>query len=134
MTPEAVWVPTLNHYVVVASVVLGINPEAIERLPNLKLADSALNAPFAEFGGVAAYEGVVAQASVLIALLSKNHPLPDGNKRAAFMLTLRFLDANGYHWLAEDVEADAGMVERIAASDATHGEIVSWIESRTSAG
>ncbi len=116
-----------------ASVVLGISPEAIERLPNLTLADSALNAPFAEFGGVAAYEGIVTQASVLIALLSKNHPLPDGNKRAAFMLTLRFLDANGYHWLAQDLESDAGMVERIAASDATHEEIVSWIESRTSA-
>ncbi len=123
----------MGHYVVVVSAVLGIDREAIERLPNLKLADSALNAPFAEFGGVPAYEGVVTQASVLMARLAQNHPLPDGNKRAAFMLTLRFLDANGYRWGAQDVDSDAGMVERIAASEATHEEIVSWLESRTSA-
>ena len=51
---ETVWTPTLGHYIVVASVVLGIEEDAIRRLPNLRLADSALNAPFAEFGGVQA--------------------------------------------------------------------------------
>lgn len=130
---ETVWTPTLGHYIVVASVVLGIEEDAIRRLPNLRLADSALNAPFAEFGGVQAYEGVVNQAAALIARLAQNHPLPDGNKRAAFMLTLRFLDANSFEWLAQDVEADAAMVERIAASDAAHEEIVAWIQARTSA-
>lgn len=128
---EPKWVPTLNHCVIVASGILGASIESISRLPNLRLADSALNAPFAEFGGVAAYKGTINKASALMARLAQNHPLPDGNKRAAFMLTLRFLDANGYTWGAEDIEADAGMVERIAASTPSHDEIVAWIEMRT---
>jgi death on curing protein len=66
-----------------------------------------------------------------MAHLAQNHPLPDGNKRAAFLLTARFLDANGRRWKPEDVETDAGTVERIAAGSATHAEIVAWIERRT---
>jgi hypothetical protein len=46
-------------------------------------------------------------------------------------LTARFLDANGRRRKPEDVETDAGMVERIAAGTATHDEIVAWIEQRT---
>ena len=43
--------------------------------------------------------------------IANNHPLPDANKRAAFLLTARFLDANGLTWRAPDVHIDAGMVE-----------------------
>jgi hypothetical protein len=63
--------------------------------------------------------------------LAKNHPLPDANKRAAFLLTARFLDANGLQWGPPDVETDAGLVERVAASEATHDEVVAWIRGRT---
>lgn len=127
------WIPELGDYIDTASRVLGAPTDAIRRLPNLKLADSAINAPFAEFGGVQAHDGVINQAAVLIARLAQNHPLPDGNKRAAFQFTARFLDANGFVWGEPDVETDAGMVERIAASTAAHGEIVAWIEARTTA-
>ena len=68
---------------------------------------------------------------VLLAHLANNHPLPDANKRAAFLLTARFLDANGLTWRAPDVEIDAGIVERIAAGEAAHDEIVDWIRERT---
>jgi death-on-curing protein len=44
---------------------------------------------------------------VLITHLAQNHPLPDGNKRAAFLLTARFLEANGLHWKSEHVDVDA---------------------------
>jgi len=125
------WIPELGDFIDTASVVLGAPRDAISRLPNLRLADSAINAPFAEFGGVQAHEGTINQAAVLIARLAQNHPLPDGNKRAAFQLTARFLDANGFVWGEPDIEADAGMVERIAASSASHDEIVAWIELRT---
>lgn len=64
--------------------------------------------------------------------MAKNHPLPDGNKRAAFLLTARFLDANGYVWGPPDVDVDAGMVERVAAGDAVHREVVDWVTARTS--
>jgi death on curing protein len=56
---------------------------------------------------------------------------PDGNKRAAFLLTARFLEANGRRWKSEDVAVDASMLEDIAASRATRDDVVAWIRSRT---
>jgi death on curing protein len=125
------WVPTVEDYLDMAAVVLDSDVARLRRLPRLDLAESAIHAPFASFGGERAYPGLVDQAAVLIAHLAQNHPLPDGNKRAAFLLTARFLDGNGRHWQAQDVEADAGTVERIAAGSATHDEIVAWIGQRT---
>jgi prophage maintenance system killer protein len=87
-------------------------------------AESAIHARFASFGGQDAYPDLLDQAAVLIAHLAQNHPLPDGNKRAAFLLTARFLDANSRAWDEQDTELDASMVERIAASEAAHDEIV----------
>jgi prophage maintenance system killer protein len=64
--------------------------------------------------------------------LARNHPLPDANKLAAFLVTARFHDANGLAWGSPDVGVDAGMVERVAAGEATHDEVVDWISERTS--
>jgi death-on-curing protein len=63
--------------------------------------------------------------------LAKNHPLPDANKRAAFLLTARFLDANGVQWGPPDVESDAGLVERVAAGEAGHEDVMAWVSKRT---
>ena len=98
------------------------------------LAESALHAPFASFGGFEAYPALVEQAAVLLQHLVRNHPLPDANKRAAFLLTARFLDANGLEWKAQDVETDASMIERVAGGQATHEEVVAWIRDRTRRG
>jgi len=65
--------------------------------------------------------------------LVKNHPLPDANKRAAFLLMARFLDANDLPWGPPDVETDARLVERTAAGDATLDDIADWIRKRTAA-
>lgn len=104
----------------------------MSRLPRITLGESAVHASFAEFGGVAAYPDLVDQAAVLLVHLAKNHPLPDGNKRAAFLITARFLDANGYAWGEPDVETDAGMVERVASGDASQDDVAAWIRRRTS--
>ncbi len=125
------WTPTLEDYLDIAGVVLGADTEQLLRLPRLDHADSAINAPFASFGGTEAYPDLVDQAAVLITHLARNHPLPDGNKRAALLLMARFLHANGRAWRPEDVEADAGTVERIASGEADHDEVVAWIRSRS---
>lgn len=129
--PGERWIPSLEDYLDIAGVVLGAGTEQLLRLPRLDLADSAINAPFASFGGTEAYPELVDQAAVLVTHLARNHPLPDGNKRAAFLLMARFLDANGRSWQTEDVDADAGNVERIAAGEADHDEVVAWIRSRS---
>jgi death-on-curing protein len=125
------WEPSLEDYIDIAAYLLGADRTAVAALPRLTLAESALHAPFASFGGVEAYPTLPEQAAVLLQHLAKNHPLPDANKRAAFLLTARFLDANGLAWGPPDVDTDAGLVERVAAGEASHEEVVDWIRERT---
>jgi death-on-curing protein len=125
------WQPSLEDYIDIAAYLLGADRAAVERLPRLTLAESALHAPFASLGGVAAYPTLVEQAAVLLEHLARNHPLPDANKRAAFLLIARFLDANGLAWGRPNVAIDVGVVERVAAGDTTHDEVVDWIRERT---
>jgi death on curing protein len=126
------WTPILDDFIDAASFILGVDRATVERLPGLGLADSALNAPFASFGGTEAYPTTIEQAAVLVQHLARNHPLPDGNKRVAFLLMARFLEANGLRWGAADPDTDAAMVERIASGDATHEDAVGWIQGRAS--
>jgi death-on-curing protein len=131
--PAPRWTPTLDDYLSLAAEVLETSVERLRRFPRLHLADSALSAPFASFGGDDAYPSLLDQAAVLLVHLVQNHPLPDGNKRAGFLLTARFLDANGRCWKSEDVAQDAGTVERVAAGQASVADVRRWIEARTDA-
>jgi death on curing protein len=63
--------------------------------------------------------------------LARNHPLPDGNKRTAFFLTGLFLEANGSPLRGTEPDIDVPMVERIAAGEVDHREIVAWLSQRT---
>lgn len=125
------WRPELADFVEAAAVILETETAAIERLPRLGLAESALEAPFAGFGGQDAYPEMLDQAAVLISHLAGNHPLPDGNKRVALALTILFLERNGEAWGEPDHDGDVGMVERIAGGETTHTEIRAWVEART---
>lgn len=63
--------------------------------------------------------------------LARNHPLPDGNKRCAYLAMERFLAANGRPIADADPDTDVPMVERIAAGEATREEIIAWLGRRT---
>jgi death-on-curing protein len=65
------------------------------------------------------------------AISARNHPLPDGNKRCAFLMTADFLAANGRPIGPDDPDTDTPMVERIAAGDASRPEIIAWLKQRT---
>jgi death-on-curing protein len=80
----------LADYLLIAEAVLGVPAETIARWPGVGLAESALHAPAMGFGGVEFYPKVIDKAAVLCARLARNHPLPDGNKRVAYLaVTLR---------------------------------------------
>jgi death-on-curing protein len=128
---SAPWIPTLDDFVVAATVILDSSEEAIRRLPRLPLAESALGAPFAAFGGHDAYPELADQAAVLIERLARNHPLPDGNKRTALAMAILFLERNGRRWGEPAHDRDVTMVERIASGDADTTEIRTWIDERT---
>jgi death-on-curing protein len=128
-----VWRPDLGDYLAAATEILGVSEERLARLPRLALAESALAAPFAGFGDEDAYPTLELKAAVLLERLVRNHPLPDGNKRTAFAMTIDFLDQNGRTWGEPDVATDAEMVRRVAAGGAELEEIVAWIGQRATA-
>jgi death-on-curing family protein len=59
--------------------------------------------------------------------LAKNHPLSDGNKRAAYLAMIEFLARNGRQFLATDVGAAIDMMVKIAGSEVDPAEIEDWI-------
>jgi prophage maintenance system killer protein len=88
---------------------------------DLGLAESALHAPAATYGGVEFYPDLVTKARVILAHLTKNHPLPDGNKRAAYLAMIEFLARNGRQFVAADVDATIDMMVKIAGSEVRTG-------------
>lgn len=121
----------LDDYCRIAAAVLQSDPEQIARLPRIGLADSALATPKAGFGEHEAFPTLIEKAAVPVEHLARNHPLPDGNKRAAFLAMERFLDANGLPIAEPAPEVDVPMVERIAAGEVERSEVVEWLAQRT---
>lgn len=66
---------------------------SLARAGRLELAESALHAPAATFGGVEFYLDLARKAAVLASRLINNHPLPDGNKRVGYLCALEFAAA-----------------------------------------
>jgi death-on-curing protein len=122
----------LGDYLVIAEAVLDIPAETLARLPRLELADSALNAPAAGFGEVEAYPEFKVKAAVLGWHLVNNHPLPDGNKRAAFLAMVEFVERNGRRWVRSRKDpADTDQVIRgVAAGLTGEEEFRDWVARR----
>lgn len=124
----------LADFLVVAEVVLATPAETLARVADLGLADSALHAPAAGFGGEEFYPDLAVKAAVLCTRLVKNHALPDGNKRTALLCTIEFCRRNGCTWTPppgdEDGEVTAGVIWELAAGPAGEKEVAtlaSWI-------
>ena len=126
----AVIYPEFGDFCDIAAEILRTTPEQIARLPNVGLAASAIAAPRAGFGDTDLYPTLLEKAAILLERLARNHPLPDGNKRTAFLMTVRFLEVNGspLHGTLPDV--DVPMVENVAAGQLSQDEIVVWLADR----
>ena len=75
---------SLAEYFWLAEQVTGLEAAVLIKAARVDLADSALHAPQAGFGEEDFYPDAFDKAAVLTCRLSWNHPLPDGNKRAAW--------------------------------------------------
>ncbi len=99
--------------------VLEVPADQISRISRLELAESALHAPAASFGGIEFYPDLATKAAVLCTRLVKNHPLPDGNKRVGFVCMIEFCLRNGLSWSPppgdEDGQASAQVILDLAA-------------------
>ncbi len=117
----------LADYLLIAEAVLGVPAEEIANWPGIGLADSALHAPAASFAGVEMYPDVFDKAAVLCVRLARNHPLPDGNKRVAYLALLEFLARNGVGWVPPSVEETVATIEAVAAGTTSEREFAEWL-------
>lgn len=117
----------LADYLLIAEDILGIEAERLARVVKVGPAESALEAPFAGFGQVDLYPDPRTKAAVLCSRLVRNHPLPDGNKRCAYVCLREFLARNDVRWLRPANDEVAGMVERLAASEVSEEDFIAWV-------
>jgi death on curing protein len=120
----------LEDFLLAAEAVLGIDTDRLERATKISLAESALAAPFASFGGQDFYEHPLQRAAVLASRIMRNHPLPDGNKRVALILMDLYLEQEGFQ-----LEAAAADLDRtfrgVAAREMTEDDFVIWLRAHT---
>ena len=123
----------LVDYIAIAAEVTGLDVETLMHVAKLDLADSALHAPAAGFGEVEFYPDFVTKAAVLVVRLAKNHPLPDGNKRAAWVSMRLFVELNGRSWqITPSVDEAEHAVLAIASGDWNEQEMTAWLRERIS--
>ena len=92
------------------------------------LLESALNAPFATFGGQYLYPSVQAKAAQLGFGLVCNHPFVDGNKRIGIYVMLTFLEVNGIRLdCANDEVVEVGLAVASGAMD--YEALLAWVRA-----
>lgn len=118
----------LADYIAIAAAVTGLELPTVMNVTNHGLADSALHAPAAGFGDTDLYPDFVDKAAVLIVRLARNHPLPDGNKRAAWVSLRLFVEINDWAWEPTPHIDDAeSAVLAIAAGEWDEPATADWL-------
>jgi len=112
---------------VIGQAVTGIDADTLVHVSRSGLLDSALHAPQAGFGDTDSYPTLAEKAAVLCVRVALNHPLPDGNKRLAWMTAVMFLDPNGASLHVSDDEAVATVLD-VAAGNMNEQQLTEWIE------
>ena len=117
-------------YVAIAAAVTGLDLQTVMNMTNVDLADSALHAPAAGFGEDDFYPDFIDKAAVLVVRLARNHPLPDGNKRAAWVSLRLFVEINNWTWDPKPTLDDAeAAVLSVAAGEWDETTTATWLSS-----
>ena len=94
-----------------------------------------LAAPAAEFGGIELYPDLPTKVAVLCARVARNHPLPDGNKRVAYLCAVEFAERNGHEWQFPPGDEQGGeqtvqVIESVASGEMTDEQLAAWVADR----
>jgi death-on-curing protein len=76
---------------------------------------------------------MAAMAAAYLFHIAQNHSFHDGNKRAAVMSALVFLDANGIDRLPDTDELEATTLA-VASGEMGKNELTPWLRSHISVG
>ncbi len=89
------------------------------------LLESVLNRPI----NLNAYEGEAGIARLAAACgfgIAKNHPFVDGNKRAALIALMTFVELNGHRFSATQVDTFQAILA-LAAGDMSEEQLAGWV-------
>jgi death-on-curing protein len=117
---------SLAEVLLIAEAVTGIDAATLVRVCRLELLDSALHAPQSEFGDEDFYPEFVEKAAVLVVRITRNHPLPDGNKRLGWQVLTMFCALNG-HDLVATVDEAVTMMFAVAAGELDEDAVAAWL-------
>lgn len=125
----------LGDFLLIAEAVLDVPAEVLALSTDLNLADSALNAPAASFGGHELHRPFPRKAAVLCSRLCNNHPLIDGNKRVAYEALREFVARNGYKWVDPiddwpDGDETVKLMLALASGQVDEDELTTWVVAR----
>jgi death-on-curing protein len=93
------------------------------------LLDSAVLMPQQQFGGAYLHDDLAAMAAAYLFHIASNHPFIDGNKRAAAMSALVFLDVNGVRRLPASGEMTE-VTLKVASGQMAKSELIDWMRGR----
>lgn len=120
----------IADFLLAAERALGIDAERLIPVTKIPLAESALAAPHATFGGHEFYPHPVQQAAILASRIMRNHPLPDGNKRVALLLSEVHLAEHGLKINATPEEINRTF-RAVAAKRMTEDYFTIWMQAKT---
>ncbi|MFW2332636.1 type II toxin-antitoxin system death-on-curing family toxin [Ilumatobacter sp.] len=123
---------SLAEFWYLAEHVTGVPAGTLITASRIDLADSALHAPQAGFGDADFYPDLYDKASVLACRIAWNHPLPDGNKRAAWACLVLFIDLNEGSWndARPDTESAVEAMFAVAARAVDETGFANWLRER----
>ena len=113
----------------IAEEATGLDARTLLRVSRVGLLESALHAPQAGFGDVEFYPEFVDKAAVPVVHIARNHPLPDGNKRLAWVALTMFCAINGRR-LAVATDDAVALMLAIASCEKTEEDVPVWLTHR----
>ncbi len=122
----------LDHVLAIACEVLELEVDALLRVTDLGLADSAVARPQASFQGEEFYPTIEAKAAALLFGIARNHAFIDGNKRVAVLATLQFLNVNGLDLDLSPPEDSFKTIVQVASGGIELEDLAAWIRDRVS--
>lgn len=122
----------LADYLVIAERVLDVSAERLLDVVRIPVVESALAAPWMGTVDVESYPEPVEKLAVLCSRLCRNHPLPDGNKRAAYLAMREQAARFDLVWSAPEHGAAevAAIIERLAADELSEIDFLGWLRQR----
>lgn len=123
---------SLAEFWFLSELVTGLDAATLINASRVDLADSALHAPQAGFDDTDFYPDVFDKAAVLACRVAWNHPLPDGNKRAAWACLVLFIDLNNGSWndAQPDTDETVNTMFAVAARDVDETAFADWLRER----